>query len=256
MGLDLYMTEKRHFGGFNAKEVKAQIEVVNDNDPNETHELVANDYGMTVERTVIYWRKANQIYKWFIDNCMKEYENDTRISVSIEDLKELLETCKKVAKSISFATDQVECGTRLSTVEGGKKVFLISLITDEKNRVVDIVKNGTSTIKALKKGDLFIVEGEKNGWNELKEIEKRDDRYSIHTTMWEIGKIVDNPSVAQKLLPTQNGFFFGSTDYTEWYAEQINDTIKDLEKVIADYDDFIAKGGRAYDIEFEVLASY
>lgn len=38
------------------------------------------------------------------------------------------------------------------------------------------------------------------------------------------------------LLPTQSGFFFGSTEYDEWYFEDIKDTIKILEKVLEETD--------------------
>jgi hypothetical protein len=43
------------------------------------------------------------------------------------------------------------------------------------------------------------------------------------------GKVVADPSVAEALLPTQSGFFFGGTDYDEYYMEDINNTIKILE---------------------------
>lgn len=42
---------------------------------------------------------------------------------------------------------------------------------------------------------------------------------------YEDGKIVKDPSVAMELLPTTEGFFFGGTDYDEWYVDDIKDTI-------------------------------
>ena len=47
-------------------------------------------------------------------------------------------------------------------------------------------------------------------------------------------KVIDNPKLAQKLLPTQDGFFFGSTDYDEWYFEDLKFTINELTKLIND----------------------
>ena len=38
------------------------------------------------------------------------------------------------------------------------------------------------------------------------------------------------------LLPTQGGFFFGNTEYDEWYWENIESTIYILEKVLAETD--------------------
>ena len=34
-------------------------------------------------------------------------------------------------------------------------------------------------------------------------------------------KVLDDNSLAEELLPTRSGFFFGSTDYDEWYFEDI-----------------------------------
>ena len=43
------------------------------------------------------------------------------------------------------------------------------------------------------------------------------------------GKKIEDPSVAEYLLPSQSGFFFGSTDYDQFYMEDIENTIKMLE---------------------------
>ena len=37
---------------------------------------------------------------------------------------------------------------------------------------------------------------------------------------------------ADSLLPTSSGFFFGTTDYDEWYFEQVNDTVDMLNTVL------------------------
>lgn len=47
------------------------------------------------------------------------------------------------------------------------------------------------------------------------------------------GLVVEDPSVAEQLLPTQVGFFFGSYDYDEWYVEQIKDTIDIIVNLLA-----------------------
>ena len=37
--------------------------------------------------------------------------------------------------------------------------------------------------------------------------------------------------LAEELLPTEDGFFFGPTDYDEWYLQTIDQTIEILEKL-------------------------
>lgn len=45
-------------------------------------------------------------------------------------------------------------------------------------------------------------------------------------------KVNKNHKKAHKLLPTGSGFFFGGTDYDEYYFEQIKSTIKILNNVL------------------------
>lgn len=39
-------------------------------------------------------------------------------------------------------------------------------------------------------------------------------------------------NIAHDLLPTCDGFFFGSTDYDEWYIEDLKKTIKALKPIV------------------------
>ena len=41
---------------------------------------------------------------------------------------------------------------------------------------------------------------------------------------YERGKVLEDATVAKELLPTQSGFFFGDTDYDDWYWENLQDT--------------------------------
>ena len=47
-------------------------------------------------------------------------------------------------------------------------------------------------------------------------------------------KVVADHSLADELLPTQGGFFFGSTEYDEWYFTDLEETVTMLEQVLRD----------------------
>lgn len=49
------------------------------------------------------------------------------------------------------------------------------------------------------------------------------------------GNITDT-SVAEELLPSQSGFFFGSTAYDEWYVDDLKNTIAMIEKILKETD--------------------
>lgn len=89
-----------------------------------------------------YWRKANQIHKWFVDNVQGGDDDCKPYEVSGEQLLELVKLCKKVLK---------------------------------------------------------------------------------------------NKELAEELLPTQEGFFFGNTNYDEYYYQDLIDTITQLKDVNKDY---------------------
>ncbi len=45
-------------------------------------------------------------------------------------------------------------------------------------------------------------------------------------------EVIADPTLADELLPTSNGFFFGSTDYTEWYIEGLTYTADTIDKLL------------------------
>ena len=40
--------------------------------------------------------------------------------------------------------------------------------------------------------------------------------------------VLDDPASASNRLPTQSGFFFGGTEYDEWYFKDLEETIKQI----------------------------
>ena len=49
-------------------------------------------------------------------------------------------------------------------------------------------------------------------------------------------RVMINPSEAEELLPTASGFFFGGTEYDEYYFGSIQETISILEECLSDED--------------------
>ena len=86
-----------------------------------------------------YWRKANAIHKWFVDNCGEGIDECQESYVHLEELKLLRDT---------------------------------------------------------------------------------------------IDKVLQKHELGEELLPTEEGFFFGSTDYDEWYFKDLEYTKNLLDKVI------------------------
>ena len=45
-------------------------------------------------------------------------------------------------------------------------------------------------------------------------------------------KVLDNHSLAEELLPVTYGCFFGSYEYDNWYFNQLEKTVKDIDKFL------------------------
>ena len=52
-----------------------------------------------------YWRKANAIHKWFVDNCGEGIDECQEIYVGKDDVKNLLNHCNAVLKDHSLAKE-------------------------------------------------------------------------------------------------------------------------------------------------------
>ena len=96
MGLDSYLSKKIYIGAEYAhRDVKGKIEItIEGKSLDIDFKKVSN-----IEERVAYWRKANQIHKWFVDNCQDGEDDCKEYYVSTEKLKELHDVCKEVMKS-------------------------------------------------------------------------------------------------------------------------------------------------------------
>lgn len=110
-----------------------------------------------------YWRKANQIHNWFVQNVQDGNDDCEEYVVSEDKIKELLTVCKTIVDNVTLKT----IGTEEVTV---------------------VRENG------------FVKE-------------KQDLQ------------IISDTKLAEELLPTIDGFFFGSTAYNADYYKDLLNTI-------------------------------
>lgn len=84
MGLDMYLEKEYYVGGDGINVDVGGGKIIN-------AKKLIEDIG--------YWRKANYIHHWFIENCADGIDDCKRIYVSEENISELYETVCKVLKS-------------------------------------------------------------------------------------------------------------------------------------------------------------
>jgi hypothetical protein len=144
MGLDMYLSVRKYVSNYdwevlnrvNNPEYDLLVQSAN---LEKYSSLSDKSGGANVEVVAVYWRKANAIHQWFVDNCAEGIDDCRPVYVSRDHLEELV-----------------------------KKITYV--------------------------------------------LEHRDE--------------------AENELPTQQGFFFGTPEYDEWYWEGLENTKRDLSKLL------------------------
>lgn len=168
MGLDMYLDKEYYVKNWNHMQPEElhTVTILKGGKPTN----IPTDKIKYVVVEAMYWRKANAIHKWFVDNVQEGNDDCGRYYVDKEKLKELLSICTKVLDSTKLVPGAVINGYHI----------------------------------------------DKNG----------------QTPNIEMGKTMEKISVAEELLPTASGFFFGGTDYNEWYFDDIKRTKETLDKLL------------------------
>jgi hypothetical protein len=175
MGLDMYLSKKHYVKNWDHMEPDRRYAVSVRKGGKRVSTIKPERISYIVEE-IAYWRKANQIHRWFVENVQEGNDDCKAYRVSKEQLKELLDS--------------------VTTVLQGSKL------------VAAKITNGY-TVKST--GTQIIEE-----------------------PILQDGKTIVDPSVASALLPTQKGFFFGHTDYDQFYIEDLEHTRDALTAALAE----------------------
>src|SRR5210317_989572 len=95
MGLDMYLTARKSFFHKDDEVAKKISELFPELDG-----MIIRDINIDV----VYWRKANAIHQWFVDNVQDGEDDCGEYYVPRSDLEELSEKCGKVLKNRELAS--------------------------------------------------------------------------------------------------------------------------------------------------------
>ena len=162
MGLDMYLIAKKFVWHDDSKLANAIRNAV---------PCPFSDKPRYIEYTAMYWRKANAIHNWFVQNVQSGNDDCDHYDVSKDELIALRDLCDIVIATAKQIPGQVKIG---------------EISTDGKE---------------------FIPE-------------------------FKDGMVIENPEEIESLMPTTNGFFFGSTNYDEYYLNDIKETKQVIDKIL------------------------
>ena len=123
MGLDMYI--------FRVWEINAQYRTKADQitgsiDISEGDKKLPIDFSRLDEITeeVAYWRKANHIHRWFVENVQGGKDDCNRYEVDIEQLKELRDLCAEVLdKAVIVDSEDPTQGKVIQNVDEIKELL-------------------------------------------------------------------------------------------------------------------------------------
>ena len=123
-------------------------------------------------KELMYWRKANQIHNWFVQNCQNGVDDCGRYAITVNDLMKLKELCEKILT-----------------------------MTEVKQELRPTYPNGwfSEPVHVMQDVRLLTEEGMK---------------------------------FASEHLPSRSGFFFGSTEYDDWYVRELENTVEQIDDAI------------------------
>jgi hypothetical protein len=110
MGLDMYLEKRTDVRLWNFQKEEEQFEVVV-RKGGVTYPKINPKNVTTIVEEVGYWRKANQIHRWFVENVQDNVDNCGEYFVPKVKLEELLELCQKVKADNSLAGVLLPTGT-------------------------------------------------------------------------------------------------------------------------------------------------
>jgi hypothetical protein len=87
MGLDMYLYARKSFWDHNPKEKKISSEI------KKLVDFTNDSNNMFLTLEVMYWRKANQIHQWFVDNVQDGNDDCGEYYVSRDDIEKLISAC-------------------------------------------------------------------------------------------------------------------------------------------------------------------
>jgi hypothetical protein len=89
MGLDMYLDKKLRISEYDYDQndktlVDKVLKLIEVEDKSENYKHI------TISVPAIYWRKSNQIHRWFVDNCQGGVDDCREVEVEVKQLENLL----------------------------------------------------------------------------------------------------------------------------------------------------------------------
>jgi hypothetical protein len=105
MGLDMGLSASRYLSDYNNADKQKKEELLEMFPELKVYLTEEENPIQEVKAEVGYWRKANQIHRWFVENIQEGEDDCKSYYVSREKLQELKSLCQQVLENKSLANE-------------------------------------------------------------------------------------------------------------------------------------------------------
>lgn len=140
MGLDMYLSKRTYVKRWDHQKPENQHEVIV-NRGGKPREDIDNSRISEVIEQVMYWRKANAIHAWFVQNVQEGVDDCKEYWVGEEKLQELIDLCSKVVETKDTTLLPPQTGFFFGSQEADDWYFI---------DLADTVKNLTKELELYK----------------------------------------------------------------------------------------------------------
>lgn len=98
MGLDMYLSKRTYVKNWEHMGPDKQNKITLTTGGQNNASIKTNRISDVIEE-VMYWRKANSIHAWFVENVQEGTDDCKEYWVGVEKLQELIDLCSKVVET-------------------------------------------------------------------------------------------------------------------------------------------------------------
>jgi hypothetical protein len=103
MGLDQYLTARKYVSTYREQDNELREKLIATLALTENH--YSDEFGFSIEVPRHYWRKANQIHGWFVENIQGGEDDCKDYHFTVGDIIPLRDLCKQVLDNHELAED-------------------------------------------------------------------------------------------------------------------------------------------------------
>lgn len=247
-GLDIYFQKVKPGKGVNRDSVEEldnyNNKLVRDRFRNKTHRLMMNINRVVKvsERTELitklreYVKKVME-YDWYYDKLTPKLTNE-ELKEKIEQLTDVV--CAK--NDVYFRKANFVYAFFSPYLEDERCIVTKDMVRDligRCDKVIEAAKEDgliNDKNKIINKNDYYYHYRDDENWMNMTDERRQEEEQRINKLSEHVadGHWVE---VAEDELPTQSGFFFGSTDYNIYYLVDVLDCKKQFEKLLKNWKD-------------------